>query len=121
MSSTQTAENRPPRSAATLVVVRDAPAGVEVLLMLRAERGDHNSGAWVFPGGVVDRRDRDWHGCCHGGDDLWASALLGVDSGGLDYPIATLRECFEEAGLLFAADAAGALPQGAAWAELQAW
>src|SRR5258706_15814965 len=84
--------DRPPRPAATLVVLRDAPAGLEVLLMLRAERGDHNSGAWVFPGGVVDRSDRDWHGCCHGGNDAAASALLGVDSGGLDYHVAALRE-----------------------------
>ncbi|HMC15994.1 MAG TPA: MBL fold metallo-hydrolase [Albitalea sp.] len=112
---------RPPRPAATLVVLRDAPAGPEVLLLLRAERGDHNSGAWVFPGGVVDPGDRDWHGCCHGGDDASTSALLGLDRGGLDYPIAALRECFEESGLLFAADASGALPAGAAWAELQAW
>ena len=50
---------RPPRTAATLVVVRDSVAGPEVLLLKRAERGDHNSGAWVFPGGIVDARDRD--------------------------------------------------------------
>ncbi|HJV63930.1 MAG TPA: NUDIX domain-containing protein, partial [Albitalea sp.] len=50
-------EERPPRPAATLVVVRDAPDGIEVLLLLRAERGDHNSGAWVFPGGLVDAAD----------------------------------------------------------------
>ena len=46
--------DRPPRASATLVVVRDSPAGIEVLLSQRAERGDHNSGAWVFPGGLVD-------------------------------------------------------------------
>ena len=122
MSSTQTAENRPPRSAATLVVVRDAPAGVEVLLMLRAERGDHNSGAWVFPGGVVDRRDCDWHGHCHGLDDAVASAQLGVARGGLDYHVAALRECFEEAGLLFAVDANGdAIVDAEALTRLQDW
>ena len=48
---------RPPRPAATIVVVRDGDAGIEVLLSRRAERGDHNSGAWVFPGGIVDRGD----------------------------------------------------------------
>src|SRR5258706_4742689 len=113
--------DRPPRPAATLVVVRDAPAGLEVLLLLRAERGDHNSGAWVFPGGVVDRRDRDWHGCCHRGDDRGTSALLEVDEGGLDYPVAALRECFEECGLLFAVDAGGMPPSGDTLAALQAW
>ena len=32
---------RPPRPAATLVVVRNAPGGMQVLLLCRAERGDH--------------------------------------------------------------------------------
>jgi hypothetical protein len=36
---------RPPRASASLVVVRDAPDGIEVLLSRRAERGDHTSGA----------------------------------------------------------------------------
>src|SRR5512137_1106789 len=53
-----------PRAAATLVVVRAAAIGIEVLLLRRAERGDHNSGAWVFPGGVVDKGDRDCHAVC---------------------------------------------------------
>lgn len=111
---------RPSRPAATLVVVRDTPAGMEVLLLLRAERGDHNSGAWVFPGGIIDRRDRDWH-YCTGGDDAVASAQLGIKEGGLDYQVAALRECFEEAGLLFAVDADGEPLQGDALAVLQVW
>ena len=28
-----------------------------MLLSRRAERGDHNSGAWVFPGGIVEPSD----------------------------------------------------------------
>ena len=109
-----------PRAAASLVVVRDAPVGIEVLLLRRAERGDHNSGAWVFPGGIVDAGDRAAHGCCAGLDDAAASALLGLPEGGLDYHVAALRECFEECGLLLAEDAAGravgALDPGlAAW------
>ncbi|MET0335185.1 MAG: MBL fold metallo-hydrolase [Rhizobacter sp.] len=93
---------KPPRPAATLVVVRDSPGGLQVLLLCRAERGDHNSGAWVFPGGTVDKADRDWHGCCGGSDDVATSQLLGVPEGGLDYAITAIRECFEECGLLFA-------------------
>ena len=64
---------RPPRPSATLVVVRAAPAGFEVLLSRRAERGDHNSGAWVFPGGLVDTGDRAAHASCVGLDDATAS------------------------------------------------
>ncbi|WP_442909317.1 MBL fold metallo-hydrolase [Ideonella sp. BN130291] len=97
------------RRAATLVVVRDAPSGLEVLLLRRAERGDHNSGAWVFPGGVVDEGDRAAHACCAGLDDAAASAQLGLPEGGLDFHVAAVRECFEECGLLLATQLDGSL------------
>ncbi len=96
---------RPPRAAATVAIVRDGAAGIEVLLCRRAERGDHNSGAWVFPGGLVDRTDRDAHAVCAGLDDRQASAALGLAEGGLDYYVAAVRESFEESGLLLAVDA----------------
>lgn len=96
-----------PRPAATIVVVRDAPAGLELLLLRRAEKGDHNSGAWVFPGGLLDAADRECHAWCSGLDDISASALLGVAEGGLDYYVAAIRESFEEAGILFAVDERG--------------
>jgi 8-oxo-dGTP pyrophosphatase MutT (NUDIX family) len=91
-----------PRDAATVVVVREAASGLEVLLLQRAERGDHNSGAWVFPGGLVDPDDRR--------DEP------------LTFQRAALRECFEECGILLARDSAGAWPQfdAAARAELAA-
>jgi glyoxylase-like metal-dependent hydrolase (beta-lactamase superfamily II)/8-oxo-dGTP pyrophosphatase MutT (NUDIX family) len=93
---------RPPRPAATIVVMRDGAGGIEVLLSRRAERGDHNSGAWVFPGGIVEPGDALAHAACGGLDDAEASRRLGVASGGLDYYVAAIRECFEESGLLFA-------------------
>ncbi len=92
------------RPAATLVVVRDAADGPELLLLQRADKGDQNSGAWVFPGGLVDAGDRRCRPLCAGLDDAAASARLGVAAGGLDFHIAAIRECFEEAGLLFAID-----------------
>jgi glyoxylase-like metal-dependent hydrolase (beta-lactamase superfamily II)/8-oxo-dGTP pyrophosphatase MutT (NUDIX family) len=96
-----------PRRAATLVVVRDGEAGMEVLLLRRVERsGDRSSGAFVFPGGTLDAADGRWHGQCAGLDDAQASRRLGVESGGLDYYVAAIRECFEEAGVLLACDAA---------------
>jgi len=103
-----TAQPRPVRMAATLIVVRDASAGLEVLMLRRAEKAnDQNSGASVFPGGVIDAHDRGLHGCCSGLDDRAASERLEVPEGGLDYYAAAIRECFEEAGLLFATDDAG--------------
>ena len=92
------------RKAASLLVLRDrADSGIEVLMMRRAERdGDFRSGAAVFPGGVVDARDRDAHARCDGWDDARASLRLGLAEGGLDYLVAAVRESFEEVGLLFA-------------------
>jgi glyoxylase-like metal-dependent hydrolase (beta-lactamase superfamily II)/8-oxo-dGTP pyrophosphatase MutT (NUDIX family) len=91
------------RASATLVVVRDAPVGIEVLLLRRAENGgDAYSGAWVFPGGMVEARDSACHGVCGALDDAAASGRLGLSQGGLDLYVAAVRECFEECGLLFA-------------------
>jgi glyoxylase-like metal-dependent hydrolase (beta-lactamase superfamily II)/8-oxo-dGTP pyrophosphatase MutT (NUDIX family) len=110
--------DRPPRQAATLVVVREGTQGAEVLLLRRAERGDHNSGAWVFPGGMVEAGDRESAGFCTGLGDAAASARLGVERDGLSYYVAAVRECFEECGLLFANDKDGelvALPAADDW------
>ena len=50
------------RRAATLLLLRDGAAGLELLMLRRAERdGDMRSGAVVFPGGVLDVRDREAH------------------------------------------------------------
>ena len=105
------------RPAATVVVLRDAGQGLEVLLLRRAERGDHNSGAWVFPGGLVDAADAHCAAHAQGIDATTAAARLGLAEGALDYYIAAVRECFEEAGLLFAA----AAPPADASARLNDW
>jgi glyoxylase-like metal-dependent hydrolase (beta-lactamase superfamily II)/8-oxo-dGTP pyrophosphatase MutT (NUDIX family) len=105
---------RPPRPAATLVVVRDGAKGVEVLLSRRADGTDYSSGAWVFPGGIVDRADREAHFASVGLDEAEASRRLGLAGGGLDFWVAAIRECFEESGLLFGLSAAGELDEEAA-------
>lgn len=97
---------RPPpdaRPAASLLLLRDGERGLELLMLRRAEReGDRRSGAAVFPGGVLDARDRAAHPFCVGPDDASLSARLGVTDGGLDFAIAAVRETFEEVGLLLA-------------------
>jgi len=73
--------------------------------MLRRGVGAHFAGgAYVFPGGAVDRSDRDpgTMSLAAGRDDREASEMLAVESEGLGYFVAAIRECFEEAGLLFA-------------------
>ena len=96
------------RIAASLLLLRDDEDGMQVLMMRRAERhGDMRSGVAVFPGGVVDPRDRQGHGWVLGPRDAEHSRHMGLAEGGLDYVVAALRESFEEVGLLLAVAADG--------------
>jgi glyoxylase-like metal-dependent hydrolase (beta-lactamase superfamily II)/8-oxo-dGTP pyrophosphatase MutT (NUDIX family) len=99
------AHQTPPdaRRAASIMFLRDGAAGLEVLMLRRADRdGDLRSGVSVFPGGVLDAADRHAHLFVRGPDDATASARLGLPEGGLDYLVAAVRESFEEVGLLLA-------------------
>ncbi len=85
-------------------MVRDGPQGMEVLLVRRVERAnDRSSGAFVFPGGTLDaQQDKALHIHSAGLDDAGASERLNLPANGLDFYLAAVRECFEEAGLLLA-------------------
>ncbi|MEQ6918191.1 MBL fold metallo-hydrolase [Halomonas aquatica] len=100
------------RPAATLALLRDSAQGLEVLMLQRTWQAAFLPGYFVFPGGAVDRQDRDGRACMTGVSDATISQTLSLDEGGADYMIAALRECFEEAGLLLATDARGRLPAG---------
>jgi 8-oxo-dGTP pyrophosphatase MutT (NUDIX family) len=80
-------------------------------MVRRNLRSDFVGGAYVFPGGAVDPADRhaDLEAVCAGRTDAEASAALGIGSGGLAFWVAAIRECFEEAGVLLAYDAAGSV------------
>jgi 8-oxo-dGTP pyrophosphatase MutT (NUDIX family) len=95
-----------PREAATVMLVRDAP-DLQVFMLRRNLALEFVGGASVFPGGAVDPADRDpvLLARCRGWTDESASAALGVDSGGLGFWVAAVRETFEEAGVLLAARA----------------
>ena len=101
------------RPAATLVVLRDH-GGLQALLLRRSTHAsDIHAGACVFPGGTLNPADRAARAHCVGLDDAAASRRLDLPSGGLDFHVAALRECFEEAGLMFATATDGS-PLGAA-------
>ncbi|HEU4562258.1 MAG TPA: NUDIX domain-containing protein [Longimicrobium sp.] len=94
------------RPAATVLLLRDTEGGLEALLLRRHKRSGFAAGAWVFPGGVVDERDRDaalverLDGPTPG---EWARRLGLVDAGeALGYVAAAIREAFEETGILLA-------------------
>jgi 8-oxo-dGTP pyrophosphatase MutT (NUDIX family) len=48
-----------PRQAASILLLRDSPAGPEVLLVQRNPAQRFMGGAWVFPGGAVHAEDAD--------------------------------------------------------------
>lgn len=97
------------RNAATVMLVRDGADGLEVFMLLRALKSEFSAGAYVFPGGGVDAADAMVGGdvALSGLDETAASRQLGIDSGGLAFWVAVVRECFEEAGVLIARDNSG--------------
>jgi 8-oxo-dGTP pyrophosphatase MutT (NUDIX family) len=50
-----------PRQAATVIVLRGGGERLEVLLVQRTPKARFMGGAWVFPGGSVDKADVDGH------------------------------------------------------------
>jgi 8-oxo-dGTP pyrophosphatase MutT (NUDIX family) len=98
-----------PLPAATVTLVRDAPSGLEVLMLQRSMKLAFMPGAYVFPGGALDPGDAspELHELCVGLDDATASRSLGIVRGGLAYWVAAIREAFEEAGILLAYDGSG--------------
>ncbi len=91
------------------MLLRDGADGIEVFMLRRTLDAVFAGGLYVFPGGKVDKADRsaEVERICRPRDDAGASKVLGVPSGGLAYWVAAVRECFEEAGVLLAADASG--------------
>lgn len=84
----------PARPAATVVILRDGPEGIETFMVVRHHAIDFASGALVFPGGKVDAQDAtsDW-------DELAPGTALRPAR---EYFVAAARETFEEAGFLLA-------------------
>lgn len=103
-----------PVPSATIMLLRDAEAGLEVFMVKRHHQIDFASGALVFPGGKLAAGDRDpaLRPLCDGADGL-PDDELALRAG-------AIREAFEESGILLARTAAtGAFVQGAALEALQ--
>jgi 8-oxo-dGTP pyrophosphatase MutT (NUDIX family) len=73
------------RSAATVLIMRQANAGMEILMLRRNAKLVFAGGAWVFPGGAVDQADSENAGLEH--EEQAAR-------------VAAVRESAEECGLL---------------------
>jgi 8-oxo-dGTP pyrophosphatase MutT (NUDIX family) len=91
------------RPAATVVVLRDSPAGPEVFMVRRHEDTAFMGGAHVFPGGRVDAADAGADGrWCDGLDHAARQIDTLPAAQAIAYHIAAARELFEEAGVLLA-------------------
>jgi glyoxylase-like metal-dependent hydrolase (beta-lactamase superfamily II)/8-oxo-dGTP pyrophosphatase MutT (NUDIX family) len=114
------ADKLAPRPAATLLLLRDGSLGPEAFMLQRTQSAAFLAGAHVFPGGAVDKADRDIRVLRRvaGITDADASRRLGQDAGGLAYWVAAMRECFEETGILIAEGEDGLPLEGARAAEL---
>lgn len=82
--------------AATLLLLRDGAAGLEVLMVTRHAETAFAGGALVFPGGRVDPADGAAAMLRH------CAAVAGVDDAAMAFRVAGIRESFEEAHILMA-------------------
>jgi len=74
-------EETVPRPAATVIVLRGSGTALEVLLVKRNPEARFMGGAWVFPGGAVDRDEGQGEGA------LRAAAVREVaEEAGIDLP-----------------------------------
>lgn len=89
------------RPSSTVVIARAAANDPEVFMVRRHESSSFGT-AYAFPGGVVDLGDADVHDYCRGLSRDDANARLGIESDGLNYYSAAVRELFEESGVLLA-------------------
>jgi len=87
----------PARDAATVLLLREGGAGLEVFLVKRNSVVDFMAGAHVFPGGKVDAADSE---------PALVARLSGErePSTAPELYIAAIRETFEEAGVLLSCD-----------------
>lgn len=88
-----------PRPAATVLLLRDGPQGLEVLMTRRSLTASFAPGAYVFPGGGIDAADAAAHAL--------ARRRPTQDDARLTQAIAAIRESFEEVGILLARRADG--------------
>ena len=98
-----------PVPAATILMLRDGPTGLETFMVVRHHQIDFASGALVFPGGKIDDGDTDVREFCDGVENA-DDTSLGLMAG-------AIREAFEECGILLARDK-GTLVTGERLAEL---
>lgn len=97
-----------PRPAATVILLREGPDGLETLLLHRPPTMAFAPAVYAFPGGSVDRGDADpvasWAGPP---PETWSAALSCPPPQAAALVCAGVRETLEESGILLADPADG--------------
>jgi recombination protein RecT len=101
-------ESAPLRPAATVLLLRDTPHGIEVLMTRRSATASFAPGAYVFPGGRIDDGDAQ-----EAQAPRVSTRRPTQSQVQLVQAVAALRESFEELGVLLAHHAADGRPVGA--------
>lgn len=97
-----------PRLSATILILRDTPQGMEVLMVTRHHEIDFLSSALVFPGGKLTKGDEDprVRSRCSGVENLPPEQVA--------LRVCAVREVFEESGILLARECGATALVGAA-------
>ncbi|MCL8027429.1 NUDIX hydrolase [Nocardioides bruguierae] len=94
-----------PRDAATVLLLRDGPGGVETYYLLRQRSMAFAAGMAVYPGGGVDARDASADLPWAGPPVSWWAERLGCTQDEARAVVAAaVRETFEESGVLLASE-----------------
>ncbi|GLP66107.1 hypothetical protein TUSST3_27270 [Streptomyces sp. TUS-ST3] len=108
-----------PRRAATVMLLKDGPAGTVVHMLRRRASMAFAGGAYAYPGGGVDPRDDEHHIHWAGPTRAWWADRFGVDETTAQAIVcAAVRETYEEAGVLLAGPTAESVvgdTTGAEW------
>jgi recombination protein RecT len=94
-------EPAPLRPAATVLLLRDGPKGLEVLMTRRSASASFAPGAFVFPGGGIDAADAS------AASHARATRRANQSDTALTEAIAAIRESFEELGIALVVDHQG--------------
>src|SRR6185437_12814129 len=85
-----------PVPAATILLLRDGDAGLEVFMVKRHHQIGFVAGALVFPGGKLEKGDSDAALAAHVDcDPTWTADMRALGAG-------AIREAFEESGIMLA-------------------
>ncbi len=104
-----------PHDAATLILYRNSPEGPRILMGCRSSGHDFMPNKYVFPGGRVDDEDALVPALSELAPEVDQRLASGAARATRAFPLTSIREMFEETGLIVgrAASGLGAVP--AAW------